>query len=145
MLFGGCDPGRRTGWAIVSAGGSVLAAATSADGEVPGYLAPALSLCVAVAVERPRAYPFGKHPAPAQDIVTLGVLTGKICERLRQLGTRVEEYEPRQWKGTLDKRRHHAQVMRDLPAQALALWHNTSEHARDAIALALYVRKYHAT
>lgn len=137
--FLGVDPGARTGWCCIFADtGCILWSATTARGKLPQYGIPSLA-----AVEKPRSYPTpDKQAGPQQAIVKCALVAGEVAGMLRGMGAHVWMPEPRAWKGTIDKVRHHRQLALRLDCDACrAHWAKMSGHARDAYGLALYARR----
>lgn len=90
-----------------------------------------------VAIETPRAYP--GSPVRAQDLVRLARRAQAMATALECAGVAVRLVEPRSWKGTLPKKTFHGRVRKCLDTRDLALYDNLSEHAKEAVGLALWL------
>lgn len=141
MIWAGIDPGMRSGLALVSGSGRIAFAETfaAADLEREVCALTVLSGLACVAIELAQAYP--GSPVPPQVIVRLAGRARAMAGALEASGVRVRLVTPRIWKGTLDKRRHHESLRRKILREDIDTWDRISEHARDAIGLAIWARE----
>ena len=124
-----------TGWAFVN------------DGKLfdcgVGESWPCADLAV---IERPQVYTPGQSKGNPNDLITLAIRVGRYVERLARVGIRSELVLPNEWKGTINKDRHHARVRRNMPASELklakerlsGLSDSIAHNAWDAVALAYW-------
>ena|SRR5690348_7437593 len=101
-MFLAIDPGIKTGWCVLDAGGVVAACGK-------GEEFPTLSSRAAV-IERPQVYRAGKSKGDPNDLITLAIRVGRYVERLERCGVRTELVLPTTWKGQVPKRIHHDRV-----------------------------------
>jgi hypothetical protein len=86
------DPGRDTGWCLMSEARELRGA---------GLGDPPLEFVGhRVVVERPQIYPRSK--GDPNDLITLAIQVGRYSERFLARGCAVEEILPHTWKGTVD-------------------------------------------
>lgn len=135
-MIAGIDPGRRSGLALMRAG-RVLGAWTLDGDELEAQVGALVGYASRVAIETPRAYP--GSPVRAQDLVRLARRAQTMATRLEVVGVAVTLVEPRSWKGTLPKKTFHGRVRRCLDEQDWASYDKLSEHAKEAIGLALWL------
>jgi hypothetical protein len=132
----GIDPGRRSGLALM-AGGRLLGAWTFDGDDLEPQVAALAPYVERVAIETPRAYP--GSPVRAQDLVRLARRAEGMAIRLAGAGVAVTLIEPRNWKGTLPKKTFHGRVRRSLDEQDWTSYDKLSEHAKEAVGLALWL------
>ena len=131
MIILAIDPGEHAGWAWIQSGIVFNAGA----GDPAGFG----GTITAVVIERPVIYPGGE--ARANDQITLALNAGRWIERFCNAGP-VYLVPARKWKGTLNKKAHHAQVEAALTPDNMRIWSTLKTHdARDAFALALWSHK----
>ncbi len=105
------DPGYSCGWAVASADGKILDCGACPHDR---FVVPA-GVTVGC-IEKPCVYPKGR--ARPNDLITLAYTAGQLAERVRAAtrvagdaaGVVLETFLPRQWKGTIEKEKHHALV-----------------------------------
>jgi hypothetical protein len=125
------DPGEHAGWAV--AHNTIVLKAGAGD---PPHLTCHVD---AIVIERPVVYPGGE--ARANDQITLALNAGRWIERYANNGP-VYCVPARNWKGSINKKAHHAQIRKTLQGAELTLWDSLSTHdARDAFALVLWAAK----
>lgn len=123
------DPGEHAGWALAHEGKVQNAGAGN-----PPLLRAKVD---AIVIERPFIYPGGE--ARANDQITLALNAGRWIERYKDNGP-IYCVPARNWKGSINKKAHHAQVRASLEDRAL--WDSLTTHdARDAFALAQWAAK----
>lgn len=135
-MIAGIDPGRRSGLAVMSAG-RIVGAWTLDGDELEPQVAALAAYVDRVAIETPRAYP--GSPVRAQDLVRLARRAQSMATALEVAGVDVSLVEPRNWKGTLPKKTFHGRIRRSLDAQDLTSYDKLSEHAKEAVGLALWL------
>jgi hypothetical protein len=125
------DPGRNIGYALMDLGGTIVDCGTVQD----RLALPMANLCV---IEMPRVYPIpGKWKGDPQQIVQLAFGAGMVAAQY----PRCWLVEPKQWKGSLKKDVMWRRVLKSL--QSTEAWLQsirTSEHARDAVGIAVWAR-----
>lgn len=87
------DPGRDTGWATLSAAGTLLGC---------GLGAPPTEGVTRVIVERPQIYRGRASKGDPNDLITLAIQVGQYTERYASRGLKVEHVLPHDWKGSVD-------------------------------------------
>lgn len=136
------DPGISTGWCLLSIGGIV----DCGVGETWPLQCWGQVEYRAV-IERPEVYARSKSRADPNDLITLAIRVGRYSERLEAMGMMVEHVLPKVWKGTIDKKIHHARARTKLTAseitivdQALSIISIKKAHEDmlDAVCLALW-------
>lgn len=135
-MIAGIDPGRRSGLALMRAG-RVLGAWTLDGDELEPQVTALAGYVERVAIETPRAYP--GSPVRAQDLVRLARRAEGMAARLEVAGVTVTLVEPRNWKGTLPKKTFHGRIRRSLDEQDRTSYDKLSEHAKEAVGLALWL------
>lgn len=135
-MIAGVDPGRRSGLALVAAG-RIVGAWTLDGDELEAQIVALAAHASRVAIETPRAYP--GSPVRAQDLVRLARRAQAMATALEGAGVAVTLVEPRSWKGTLPKKTFHGRIRRALDAQDWTTYDKLSEHAKEAVGLALWL------
>lgn len=111
------DPGESSGWALWS--DRKLSACGAGD-----FLTLRLMLSThrqgisAAVIELPQVYARKKSKGDPNDLIRVGVQVGRYVESLDRLGCKVLLVHPHDWKGTIEKAPHHAQIWASLgPAE----------------------------
>lgn len=94
-----------------------------------------------VVIEKPQVYNSRTSNARPADIIKLAIRVGVNVERYKQ--SEIYLVEPGTWKGQLDKKTHHARVLRELSLndQCLILARDIDHNGMDAVALGLWALK----
>lgn len=114
MLILAIDPGNDTGWAI-DQDGRLIGCGVSSKGS---FWAP--RKVDHMVIERPEVYQARFMKGNPNDIITLAITVGELCERVRPYCTFQTLVLPKQWKGSIDKDVHHGRIQDALSPEDLA-------------------------
>lgn len=143
-MFLAIDPGAHPGWCVLNTDFTIKACGI---GEAPE--GPRLNGAYEyVLCERPTIYPYSK--VDPRNIITLAISAGDLTGLWRRKGSEIRWVEPRTWKGSIDKKSHHAAIIRALsPADQAAVSKCAAkvrsdkylEDMMDAVGLAMYGKR----
>lgn len=134
------DPGIHTGWARLDDSLGLVKCGIGAPDDYPYR---------AVLIEKPTVYP--RSEVDPNNLITLAWGAGRYDFQFSQLGSIVLKVEPRTWKGSIDKKKHHPIVWsacspreQDVVSQCgRGISDKKLEDMMDAVGLAQYARKMH--
>lgn len=131
-MFLGIDPGRDTGWAVLDEGGRLTRCGLGNP--------PAVAKGRRVIIERPQVYAPRYSKGDPNDLITLAIQVGRYSERFDT----DNHVLPHEWKGTIDKEKHHERIWcslgpleQDVVARAMnGIAVKKRHNAMDAVGLA---------
>ncbi len=121
------DPGAHPGFAVFDRGQSLVACST--DTALIDKYSYDIVVC-----ERPMIYP-RSHARP-NDIVTLAISAGRYVALAK--GKTEFWYQPRQWKGQVDKKIMQQRILRLLWPEELKLVKDANHDVFDAVGIGLF-------
>jgi len=131
------DPGTCSGYAYFEKAVLIACGIFTSDG-----VRPSATGVEFVVIERPQVYP--QNPVPANDLVTLSILVGRLTEFYSSPVCKVEHVLPRAWKGQLPKEVCWARAAAKLSmaetliVEQAKLPRSSVHNMRDAVALGIW-------